>query len=284
MDHYTVLGVERTASEHEISAAYRKLAQTFHPDKHPAAGDAERAQFERAMARINDAYAVLGDPEKRAAYDRSIFSEPGPARPTIRFHPPFSHQCMLCGSEPAAPFEFRYQQAYLIRRSVFGLTGNYCSNCALALGRRAQNQTLMTGWWGIISFFANIFIVLRNAGQLQRVSGMRRGARSDETVVAPLPDALEPGRSVFTRPGVVVAAIAMLIVFGIGRAVAGASGDATWSTGSCITGSSSQVHPVDCGETHTGRIVADAATPAQCPTYADHYVVHSGWTYCIVAG
>jgi len=64
-DYYKVLGVERGASEKDIKSAYRKLAQQFHPDKNP--GD---KRSEDKFKEINEAYEVLGDPQKRAKYDR----------------------------------------------------------------------------------------------------------------------------------------------------------------------------------------------------------------------
>ena len=63
-DPYGVLGVSRSASEDEIKAAYRKLARKYHPDVNP--GDEAQKKFVEAQA----AYAVLSDPEKRAAFDR----------------------------------------------------------------------------------------------------------------------------------------------------------------------------------------------------------------------
>jgi len=64
-DYYKVLGVERGASEKEIKSAYRKLAQQLHPDKNP--GD---KRSEDKFKEVNEAYEVLGDPQKRAKYDR----------------------------------------------------------------------------------------------------------------------------------------------------------------------------------------------------------------------
>ncbi len=62
--YYEVLGVSRSASEQEIKSAYRKLALKFHPDRNPGDSRAEESFKEAA-----EAYAVLGDPEKRQRYD-----------------------------------------------------------------------------------------------------------------------------------------------------------------------------------------------------------------------
>jgi molecular chaperone DnaJ len=64
-DFYEVLGVERSADQDTIKKAYRKLAIQFHPDKNPGNKEAEDKFKECASA-----YEVLGDPEKRAKYDR----------------------------------------------------------------------------------------------------------------------------------------------------------------------------------------------------------------------
>ncbi len=63
-DYYTILGVPRTAGQAEIKKAYRKLARQHHPDVNKG-----NAEAERRFKEINEANAVLGDPEKRRAYD-----------------------------------------------------------------------------------------------------------------------------------------------------------------------------------------------------------------------
>ncbi|MDH5576911.1 MAG: DnaJ domain-containing protein, partial [Betaproteobacteria bacterium] len=63
-DYYGVLGVGRDAPADEIRKAFRKLARKYHPDVSKEAG------AEARMKEVNEAYAVLSDPEKRAAYDQ----------------------------------------------------------------------------------------------------------------------------------------------------------------------------------------------------------------------
>lgn len=64
-DYYEILGVEKTADDATIKAAYRKLAKKYHPDMNPGDKDAE-AKFKEA----SEAYGVLSDPEKRRQYDQ----------------------------------------------------------------------------------------------------------------------------------------------------------------------------------------------------------------------
>ena len=63
-DYYDILGVNKNASDGDLKKAYRKLAMKFHPDRNP-----NKKEAEERFKEINEAYAVLGDKDKRKQYD-----------------------------------------------------------------------------------------------------------------------------------------------------------------------------------------------------------------------
>ena len=86
-DYYEVLGVEHNVSEEEIKRAYRKLAVKFHPDKNP-----DDPHAEEKFKELGEAYDVLIDSDKRAAYDRfghAAFAAGGAGFGGGGFHDPF---------------------------------------------------------------------------------------------------------------------------------------------------------------------------------------------------
>src|SRR5260221_3487614 len=84
-EYYELLGIPRGADDAAIKAAYRRLAKEHHPDRHNGCSDKE-AQFKA----INEAYDILKDPQKHAAYDRfgkAAFQNDGNG------HDPFADAC-----------------------------------------------------------------------------------------------------------------------------------------------------------------------------------------------
>jgi len=108
-DYYEVLGVSRTCGEAELKSAFRKLAMQHHPDRNP--GDAE---CEHRFKEINEAYDVLKDGDKRAAYDR--FG-----------HAAFEHGGMAGGHGFGADFAHSFADIF---DDLFGMGG----------GRRGRTQ------------------------------------------------------------------------------------------------------------------------------------------------
>lgn len=80
-DPYDVLGVAKTASADDIKKAYRKLVKQLHPDLHP--GDQKAADRFKDVA---SAYDIVGDPEKRAKFDKGEIDAAGQERPQQRYY------------------------------------------------------------------------------------------------------------------------------------------------------------------------------------------------------
>ena len=82
--------------------------------------------------------------------------------------------------------------------------GPWCRDCGTAIFRKAQNWNLMLGWWGLASFFLNIYAVLRNLASYQRVRGLAAPSGSSLS--------LQPGRTLVGRPGLWVFLIVLVAV------------------------------------------------------------------------
>ena len=103
-DYYQILGISREASAEEIKKTYRKLALQYHPDRNPDDPNAEEM-----FKKISQAYDVLKDSEKRAAYDRyghSAFQQSGSSRSSgSPFHDPMDMFREVFGQGSGSIFE-----------------------------------------------------------------------------------------------------------------------------------------------------------------------------------
>lgn len=116
--HYEVLGVSRSASAEQVRAAYRAAARDHHPD---AGGDPSR------MRAVNAAWQVLGDPGRRAAYDRQLAGRE-PARPAPAGPPGAVWTPDVDGDRPLTAEEL----------------------ADLADGRPIGQTMALAGWWAIL--------------------------------------------------------------------------------------------------------------------------------------
>lgn len=148
-DYYEVLGVGRGASDDELKKAYRKLAREYHPDVSTVAGAEER------FKEVNEAYQVLSDTDKRAAYDRFGHtavdgSSPGGGMggdfpfPDI-FEMFFGSQRAGAQSGPERGDDLRYQLTLTFEEAVFGcekeMSVPRLENCPRCRGSRAEPGT-----------------------------------------------------------------------------------------------------------------------------------------------
>lgn len=88
-DYYKILGVSRKANAKEIKKAYREQALQWHPDKH--SGEEEKEKAEKQFQLVAEAYEILSDNDKRAAYDRGEDVTGNPQGQQQHHHNPFAH-------------------------------------------------------------------------------------------------------------------------------------------------------------------------------------------------
>jgi curved DNA-binding protein len=117
-DYYEILGLDKNADPHKIKEAYRKLAFQYHPDRNKG----NSVALER-MKEINEAYAVLSDPEKRQKYD-AMSHEYGSSA-YDRFRQTYSDQDIFRGSDINQVFEemtrmFGFRNSEEVFRDFYG--------------------------------------------------------------------------------------------------------------------------------------------------------------------
>ena len=189
-----------------------------------------------------------------------------------------SGRCEQCGNWPARPVTFRRVTGFLLAFRVHEQKLTACRSCGLAIGRATQSKTLITGWWGILSFICNILAIFRNGVNLVRVGRLDPPIGGSGTP-------LDAGRSAFLRSGMLV----VVLLLGAWIFVANnADGPASWSEGNCVRysfdgGGQEIVEPVHCDNANDGLIVATVISEDRCPRETDGLVEVDGsaMLYCI---
>lgn len=135
-DYYSILGLNRDATQEEIKKAYRRLALKYHPDRNPKDKEAEEIFKE-----IGEAYAVLGDREKRRMYDRF-----GPSQFWQRYRPEdiFKNSS---SKDFFREFDLRFDQE-ISRRFFCGSRGRGCGRRKARSFRKSSFQDYPGGLWG----------------------------------------------------------------------------------------------------------------------------------------
>ncbi len=108
-DYYRILGVSRNASREDIRKAYRELVRRHHPDRNE--GD---AACEERLKEINEAYSVLGDPEKKKAYDAEPrIPSPSAGRSSQVFRPYATRMRSFSGSPLDSFFRWIHEDFFV---------------------------------------------------------------------------------------------------------------------------------------------------------------------------
>ena len=163
-DYYSTLGVDPDASDDQVRAAYRKLAWRLHPDRNASKDAKQRFQA------LTEAYAVLGQPAQRHAYDRSLLARmahgrPGKLRPI---------RCSYFGRIAVQPriLTFTQVRSYLVWFSYQSVEGVFCAACGRKAALSASLYTACFGWWSAFGPLVTVFAIIRNAlgGKRSRAS------------------------------------------------------------------------------------------------------------------
>lgn len=281
MDHYSVLGVEHGAGQEELKQAYHARAQVLHPDRHQDAPSHVRDEAQRGMAQLNEAWRVLGNPESRQRYDliRNVdLRTHGSEEQQPEGRPPRANECLMCGSTPVAEVDLRAETGKLLWRTTRQLDGPMCRHCGIAIFRMFTSRTLLTGWWGVISFFTNFLTIMRNIVGRRRIGQLQPPARTPG-VVGLASNPLDPGPSVFQRPGTYVGPLLLAIAISIAVPTYTSTpriaplDEPTVDVGAdCVTMENDLLMGfVSCDKPNDGRVVGVRIHEAQCPLHTDLY-------------
>jgi len=180
--------------------------------------------------------------------------------------------CIMCGSSPAANVTIRQETGKIVFRTRRRVEGPMCRSCGLAIFREMTNKTLMTGWWGVISFFTNIYSIFKNIGARNRLAALAPPTVPAAAAGTPAAVPLDPNPPLTRRPGLWVA-VGLFVVLGalVVRDASNGSDSTADLESSCVVLTSGQDLDkfVECSERHDGRVVSVTTSDALCPSTAD---------------
>lgn len=286
--HYEVLGVPPTATQDEIVDAYHRKAEFLQADIYRGLPPQVLAEGERSMMELNAAWMTLTDPERRRDYDQSRSPSEQPASELKRamvWRPPSFGECIVCGSVPATQVTLRQEAGYILWLTRKRIDGTFCRQCGTASFRHMTNRTLIMGWWGILSFFVNVYTIFSNLRALRRLMRLGEPSWRQPEVVTAATRPISEGTPLHKRPPVylVYAVVVWLLVGGVMATLS--SGDerrpsrstSSRLDGAClriVAGSLEEI--VDCERDHDAKVIAVETSEEACPLETDVVFTRSG--------
>jgi hypothetical protein len=270
-DPFLLLGVEPGSSSDVVESAYRRLAQIYHPDRYQSAPEEVRLEAGRRMVQLNGARDAI-----KAGYERpepipSSALEEALRRAQYAANSYSGPHCAICGSAPVAQVKFKACIGKLVWRQVRSWEGPLCRGCGEALYREMQNETMVKGWWGVISFLANVFAILSNWSQHQRVKALGLPMATPKSFSTPANCPLSPGLPMWQRLGPWMSVVVILVAGFIIAGSASSSSSGNFATSPCgrmVNGS--QLERLSCSDPSvTVEVLAGlgpyATSNAGCP-------------------
>lgn len=157
--YYEALDLDPSATAVEVKAAYRAKAKLVHPDHNPSPDAAILFQH------VAEAYDVLHDPEKRAAYHAQ--AEARSQGPSHQAPPEANTEpltCCRCHKVTAQPryVVFRQVRSFLIFANRVAIQGVFCRDCADSTAIKASALTWLWGWWSLTGPFHSLHALITN--------------------------------------------------------------------------------------------------------------------------
>jgi hypothetical protein len=193
---------------------------------------------------------------------------------------PAAPWCRICGGQPAYTGSFTQNVGMIILRTATVSAGPYCRDCGLHDGRAAQLKTIITGWWGVISFFFNIAGIVGNARGLGALRALPEPTGGDAT------RRLDPGKPLFLRPAmwaVIAVFIAAVAFIAYPRPHKPVSAAAQSSVGRCVVYlPDDDTKFTSCASPHDGKVVAAVTSIYDCPASKNTKVKLPGDEYLCI--